>query len=406
MPWNGAGTFERTNGTHSGDTVWENDRDAGIKVVAENHDNHDQDLANGIQQCLTKDGQNTPTDNLPMGNNRHTGVGAAQAATDYARADQVQKGAFMWGGTAAGAADALTVNVAPALTAYTAGFVVRFIASDDSATTTPTLNVNAAGAKTIVDQNGDALVAGDIANGTEYEAIYDGTNFRVFKQAAVDLSGYVTGPETTTENKVPQWDSTTNALKDGLAVGEGASSLVQLDANANAFVAMPIGMPFPLFDHLTGVSAPSNAGTAKFIKLTAGLTGSGQYNEGLLTNESTSGTAPLVVATAEIATGPLSGKTINLINTENRYVKPGTSSGDVANDQMQQITGAITLRAGQEGVTPTGVFSESTAAAQQSTTTGASGTAVDFDSANSPDARTGTYTDVKHVQATYYMRIV
>jgi hypothetical protein len=42
--------------------------------------------------------------------------------------------------------------------------------------------------------------------------------------------GDVTGPETTTDNKVPQWDSTNKKLKDGLTVGTAASNLVQLDA--------------------------------------------------------------------------------------------------------------------------------------------------------------------------------
>jgi hypothetical protein len=42
--------------------------------------------------------------------------------------------------------------------------------------------------------------------------------------------GDVTGPETTTENKVPQWDSTNKALKDGVTIGTAANNLVQLDA--------------------------------------------------------------------------------------------------------------------------------------------------------------------------------
>jgi hypothetical protein len=56
---------------------------------------------------------------------------------------------------------------------------IQFIAGADSTTTTPTINVNSAGAKTIVDEAGNALVAGDIATGDLYEIVYDGTNFRL-----------------------------------------------------------------------------------------------------------------------------------------------------------------------------------------------------------------------------------
>ena len=44
--------------------------------------------------------------------------------------------------------------------------------------------------------------------------------------------GDVSGPSSTTENKVPQWDSTTKLLKDGLTIGTGASNLVQLTAES------------------------------------------------------------------------------------------------------------------------------------------------------------------------------
>lgn len=67
MGWNGSGSFERTNGTNTGDDVWEQDKDAGVKITTARHDTHDQDLADGIENCLAKDGQNAMTANLNMG---------------------------------------------------------------------------------------------------------------------------------------------------------------------------------------------------------------------------------------------------------------------------------------------------------------------------------------------------
>ena len=47
MGWSGD-TFTRTNGTHTGTSVWQQDRDAGTKIVADRHDTNDNDLATGI----------------------------------------------------------------------------------------------------------------------------------------------------------------------------------------------------------------------------------------------------------------------------------------------------------------------------------------------------------------------
>jgi hypothetical protein len=115
-----------------------------------------------------------------MSSFRHTGVGNAVARTDYAAAGQVQDSTFLWGGTAGGTADALTIAPSPAITAYAAGQCFEFIVgASPNATTTPTLNVNGVGAKTFVRKDGSACVAGDLPAGNRVRALYDGTNFRL-----------------------------------------------------------------------------------------------------------------------------------------------------------------------------------------------------------------------------------
>lgn len=168
---------------------------------------------------------------------------------------------------------------------------------------------------------------------------------------------------------------------------------------------VPIGGYVFVQTNLTGAEEPDSA---KYIKLTAGLTGSGQYNEGKLTSESVTGSAPLVVATAVIddAGSPMNGQTVNLINTENRYIMPGTSAGTVANDQMQQITGSFTTNIRGNLSTGSGAFSVSLSTNDGSNTGSISANrTASFDSANSPGARTGDHTNVKHIQVTAYMRI-
>lgn len=119
----------------------------------------------------------------------------------------------MVAGTAGGTANALTLTLAPAPTAYAT--FQRFIFKASSANTgAATLNVNSLGAKALkrlVDGTLRALIAGDIASGRIYEAIYDGTQFVVlgvakpFTSAAITASTLAAGDKTyTAAHGLPQ----------------------------------------------------------------------------------------------------------------------------------------------------------------------------------------------------------
>jgi len=168
----------------------------------------------------------------------------------------------------------------------------------------------------------------------------------------------------------------------------------------------PIGGYVIVQSNLTGAEAPD---PETHILLTAGEDGVGEYNEGKLANESVSGSAPLVEATAEIADSesPMNGQTVQLVNTENRYLMPGASPGTVAFDQMQQITGTLAdtwtpaVNRADEGAFSTTIgASNNRAGAGNSSTTDHK-----FDSADSPDARTGDHTSPKRIEVTVYQRI-
>ena len=77
MAWSG-GTYTKWNGVGG----WVTDS-LSYGIVPDRHDTQDTDFQNGINNCLTKDGQNTPTANLPMGGFKHTGAGAATANGQY-----------------------------------------------------------------------------------------------------------------------------------------------------------------------------------------------------------------------------------------------------------------------------------------------------------------------------------
>lgn len=185
MAWNGAGTYTRNNGTYTGTTVWQQDASAGTKITASNHDTHDQDVATALNNCLCKDGQNTPTANLPMGSYKHTGVGNAAARDSYAAAGQVIAGSLVYASTVGGTADAITLTLGIAPASYTAGLRVYFIAGSSN-TGAVTVDVNSLGTKDVKDVNGNALPANAIRANQLVEIVYNGT---AFLMSQIDVNG-------------------------------------------------------------------------------------------------------------------------------------------------------------------------------------------------------------------------
>jgi len=164
----------------------------------------------------------------------------------------------------------------------------------------------------------------------------------------------------------------------------------------------PVGVPIPILDSITGVAQPPTGNPYRYIKLTA----SDSYNTGVLTSESVTGSAPLVVATAVISLSgsPINGQTVNLINTEGRFLRGSTSAGTVQNDQMQTITGNVD---GQISLgTKDGAFTTGASLGVY----GAPGanygfSKASFNSSNSSGARTGTETRSKNIGVTFFMRV-
>lgn len=88
MPWS-SGIYTKWNASNVPPN-WVGDASVGIKIEAARHDTQDDDFATGINNCLTKDGQNSPTANLPMNGKKHTNVADASAANEYATYGQLQ----------------------------------------------------------------------------------------------------------------------------------------------------------------------------------------------------------------------------------------------------------------------------------------------------------------------------
>jgi hypothetical protein len=84
----------------------------------------------------------------------------------------------LWGGTAGGSANAVTLTTVPAYATFNAGDRISFIAANTSSSQSVTVNINGAGVQNLILPDGNAgPVPGNIAAGFTYEAVYNGVNW-------------------------------------------------------------------------------------------------------------------------------------------------------------------------------------------------------------------------------------
>lgn len=175
MPYNGSGVFTLVSG---------NPVVTGTVISSTVQNNTMADIVNnGLTNCLTKDGQQTPTANIPLGGFRLTGVGNAVNLQDAVTAAQLQTGNVTSLSGVAGT-DTITALAAPAPAAYAAGQVFDFIAAGTNTTGVVTLNISSLGAKAITKYGALGIQAGDIVSGQSVRVRYDGTQFQMISPAS------------------------------------------------------------------------------------------------------------------------------------------------------------------------------------------------------------------------------
>jgi hypothetical protein len=168
LPRNGSGTYSLPAG---------NPVVTGTVISSTVQNNTTSDIATALTNSLAKDGQTTPTANLPMGGFKLTGLASGSAATDSLNLGQAQAQAYLYLGSVAGT-DTITATTNPVTAAYTAGQTFRFVAAGAN-TGAATININSLGAKAITKRGTTALASGDILSGGLYQVTYDGTQFQL-----------------------------------------------------------------------------------------------------------------------------------------------------------------------------------------------------------------------------------
>ena len=167
MPFDENGNFTRLYGK----TGWQDDRDANTKILASRHDEDANDTADALNQVLLADGRKPAAGHLKMGGYRVSGLGDAQDAQDASTAKQVQNFAFNYGKDVSTEANAVKVNLSPAVQTLPAGMLLFVkVANDNTGKTTLQINNCAAKPVYLADQE---IGEGMLKAGQEYIFFYN-----------------------------------------------------------------------------------------------------------------------------------------------------------------------------------------------------------------------------------------
>jgi len=140
------------------------------------------DIAAALSTSIATDGQTPPTANLPMAGFRHTNVGPALAANQYARADQVQGFVFNIVSNVQNDSGRVTYTgttpfgIGAGAVAIPTLMPLLFVPSVNNGGPS-TLALNGGSAHPILNSDATPLFAGQITAGRPYALVYNGANW-------------------------------------------------------------------------------------------------------------------------------------------------------------------------------------------------------------------------------------
>lgn len=174
---------KQPDGTYVLPRDWEQDAANGINIEPDLHMEVDTDLGQALTDSLDRQGRGGMQADLAMGGNKLTGLAAGSNATDGVNITQVQNEVYQTA-TETGTANAYVIALTPAITAYTTGLTVKFVATNAN-TGASTLQVNGLTPAPALQWHSKDLVAGTITDGAIVEAIYTGSVFELLNPPAV-----------------------------------------------------------------------------------------------------------------------------------------------------------------------------------------------------------------------------
>ena len=348
-------------------------------------------------------------------------TGATQAAIDATAAANAANAAAATATTAANnanqaATDALDTSSQALTTAQAAETTANGIdakatqALADAADAVATANGVDAKAQDALDTANSADTKADTAISTANTAEATANGAQALAQQGVDDAASAAALATIADGKAVAAQSTADSAAAAAAAAQGDvdSLALSLAVESLQWLGTPIG------GYITPLTPPpTDDPRFRYVLCTAGETGPGGYNDGVLTSESVMGTAPLVEATAvvDLDGSPFDGLTIHLINTEGRFVGAGAAEA-FEDDSLQNITGRLRIgtQAGLINDSPGAVAEGAFARGTKVTAGGSSGSStlesfeVLFDA--SLVARTSDHTQPRAHRLPHYRRIL
>lgn len=234
MPFNGSGIFTRAYN-------WVQDSLASLDILPARMDGDANDIANGLSNCVTRDGQSPATADLPMGGHKHTNVGNAAGRNQYPSVGQVQDGSFTYLTSVSGV-DTITASASVSPAAYAAGQRFTLMPAGTNATSSVTLNVSGLGAVAVWYQ-GAPILPGAIASGQLADFEYDGTHFEllnplVTSALATRMQYSLTASQATTSGtavdftSIPSWAKRITVMLAGVSTNGSSAVTLQIGSGS------------------------------------------------------------------------------------------------------------------------------------------------------------------------------
>lgn len=145
------------------------------------------DVATALTASISVDGQTLPTENLPMGGYKHTGVGDPTATDQYGTLGMRQRGTDIRVVVTGGANT--IVGTLVGLTAYTQYMVVSFVPLYNNVAGAVTFSINGLTAYPLYDGAGEDLSPDDLVAGSLVTAYFTGSAWKMLSVPATSASG-------------------------------------------------------------------------------------------------------------------------------------------------------------------------------------------------------------------------
>lgn len=216
---------------------------------------------------------------------------------------QTQSGAETYAADT-GAAGAITINLSPAITSYTAGLAVR-VKLNNTVNGATTIAINGLAAKTVNKNYNVAIVSGDYVAGQILTMVYDGTNFQVVNASLITPLVLPTGYR---DGAQPVWVNTTTFSVANINNRDSADTTNIIKTSSTTVDVTTTGLNgIAQSANLTGtVSVTSGSATVTFSSSQAGvlqagdvITTAGGQSRRLISGSGTSWTAESTFGSTE-----------------------------------------------------------------------------------------------------------